>query len=209
MASETGSDGMANGGMKDFLIEILARWRGNTWGTRLWIATQGEYVGEDETGNRYYRSKKGSKPGPNGYERRMVVYAGGYAEPTTIPPGWYGWMHYRSNTPPTEQDYTARSWQLPHQPNPHRHRRSLSPGWQPAQQGRAPARHRRLRRVVSRIVPTIVPPMQMARKAVAAVFASLALATPVLAETIANPVAAVLRARQDHRPHHHLRCLCR
>ena len=40
---------------KDFLLEILTWWRGNTWGTRLWIATKGEYVGADEYGNRYYR----------------------------------------------------------------------------------------------------------------------------------------------------------
>jgi NADH:ubiquinone oxidoreductase subunit len=102
---------------KDFLLETLAWWRGNTWGTRLWIATQGEYVGTDERGNRYYRSRPGSKPGPNGYERRMVTYVGGYAEASEIPPGWHGWMHYRTNVPPTETDYRAKSWQLPHQPN--------------------------------------------------------------------------------------------
>ena len=47
----------------------------------------------------------------------MVSYAGGYAEPTTIPPGWHGWMHYRTNTPPTEQEYAGRSWEKAHQPN--------------------------------------------------------------------------------------------
>ena len=104
---------MAYGGFKDFLIEIFAWWRGNTWGTRLWAATQGVLVGEDEFGNRYYRSKKPT--GPHGMERRMVMYAGGYAEPTTIPPGWYGWMHYRTNDVPGE--YLAHEWEKPHQPN--------------------------------------------------------------------------------------------
>jgi len=102
---------------KDFLLEILTWWRGNTWGTRLWIARNGEYVGTDEAGNRYYRAKKGVPVGPNGYERRMVVYAGGVAEASAIPPGWYGWMHYRTNTPPTEAEYRAREWQNPHHAN--------------------------------------------------------------------------------------------
>ena len=102
---------------KDFLIEIFAWWRGNTWGTRLWIARQGEYVGSDETGNRYYRSRKGSRPGPNGGERRMVIYAGGVAEASKIPPGWHSWMHYRSSTPPSDISYSPRFWQKPHQPN--------------------------------------------------------------------------------------------
>ena len=106
---------MAQGGIKDFLIEIFAWWRGNTWGTRLWTATQGVFVGEDEAGNRYFRSKK--PIGPNGGERRMVVYAGGYAEASAIPPGWYGWMHYRTNDVPTAGDYTPREWEKPHLQN--------------------------------------------------------------------------------------------
>jgi NADH:ubiquinone oxidoreductase subunit len=81
-------------------------------GTRLWAATQGVYVGSDPSGNRYYRSKKPN--GPHGMERRMVIYAGGYAEATTIPPGWYGWMHYRTNEVPQDGDYTPRSWEKPH-----------------------------------------------------------------------------------------------
>ncbi len=101
--------------MKDFLLEIFAWWRGNTWGTRLWTSTQGIYVGTDEGGNRYFRSRKPT--GPHGMERRMVVYAGGYAEASTIPPGWHGWMHYKTNVPPSEQTYKAHSWEQPHIPN--------------------------------------------------------------------------------------------
>lgn len=101
--------------MKDFLLEILVWWRGNTWGTRLWVALNGVFVGQDEFGNRYYRSKKPT--GPNGRERRMVIYAVGSAEPTSIPPGWHGWMHYRTDTAPVDETYTPREWQKPHQPN--------------------------------------------------------------------------------------------
>ena len=102
---------------KDFLLETLTWWRGNTWGTRLWIATQGEDVGTDERGNRYYRSRPGAKPGPNGYERRMVTYIGGYAEASEIPPGWHGWMHHRTDVPPTHEDYVPYEWQKPFVPN--------------------------------------------------------------------------------------------
>jgi NADH:ubiquinone oxidoreductase subunit len=112
--SKTGTS-MPHGGWKNFLIEIFAWWRGNTWGTRLWAATQGVYVGSDQFGNRYYRSKK--PMGPHGTERRMVIYAGTLADPTTIPPGWYGWMHYKNKNPPTEGDYTPHEWEKPHEPN--------------------------------------------------------------------------------------------
>ncbi len=103
---------MALSGVKDFLIEIFAWWRGNTWGTRLWTSLHGVYVGSDEQGNRYFRSKKPT--GPNGGERRMVIYAGGYAEASAIPPGWYGWMHYRTDTPPVAGDYVPHAWEKPH-----------------------------------------------------------------------------------------------
>jgi NADH:ubiquinone oxidoreductase subunit len=94
--------------MKDFLIEIFAWWRGNTWGTRLWIALHGAFVGSDEFGNRYYRAKKGDK--------RMVVYKN-YAEASAIPPGWHGWMHHRTDVAPTDETYRPRQWQKPHEPN--------------------------------------------------------------------------------------------
>jgi NADH:ubiquinone oxidoreductase subunit len=100
--------------MKDFLLEILVWWRGNTWGTRLWASLNGVLVGEDELGNRYYRSKKPT--GPNGRERRMVIY-NGYADASKIPPGWHGWMHYRSDVPPSEETYVTRSWEQAHIPN--------------------------------------------------------------------------------------------
>lgn len=100
--------------MKDFLLEILVWWRGNTWGTRLWAALNGVFVGTDEFGNRYYRSKK---LGPNGRERRMVMYAGGLADTTTIPAGWHGWMHYRTDVPPTEDKYVPYSWERTRTPN--------------------------------------------------------------------------------------------
>ncbi len=93
-------------------VETFAWWTGNTWGTRLDTWLHGEYVGSDEQGNRYYRSKKGAKRA----NRRWVIY-NGYAEPSKIPPGWHGWMHHRVDVPPSEQDYKPYSWQQPHLQN--------------------------------------------------------------------------------------------
>jgi NADH:ubiquinone oxidoreductase subunit len=94
-------------GLKDFLLEIFAWWRGNTWGTRLWARTRGTKVGTDEHGNIYYRGKD---------DRRMVIY-NGPAEPTMIPPGWHAWMHHRTDLLPDEQGYKPRPWEKPHVPN--------------------------------------------------------------------------------------------
>ena len=41
------------------------------------------------------------------FERRWVIY-NGYAEPSTIPPSWHGWMHHTVDTPPTEETYKPR-----------------------------------------------------------------------------------------------------
>jgi NADH:ubiquinone oxidoreductase subunit len=94
--------------MKQFLAEIFIWWHGQTWGTRLYLWLHFEQVGEDQFGNRYYQQKKGT--------RRWVVYKGP-ADPTTIPAGWHGWMHYRSELPPTEERYVPRVWEKPHTPN--------------------------------------------------------------------------------------------
>jgi NADH:ubiquinone oxidoreductase subunit len=98
---------------KTFLLEFFTWWNGQTLGTRFFTWRKGEFVGEDEFGNRYYRYRQ---PGfPTG-ERRWVIY-NGEAEPTRIPPGWYGWMHHRTDILPTEERFTVREWMKPHQPN--------------------------------------------------------------------------------------------
>ena len=94
--------------------EIFAWWTGNTWGTRFTIWKQGRYVGADELGNRYFEQTSGI--GPQGKPRRWVIYAR-QSEPTLIPPGWHGWMHYTHDDPPTEGSYAPRAWEKPHRPN--------------------------------------------------------------------------------------------
>jgi NADH:ubiquinone oxidoreductase subunit len=43
--------------MKQFLLKMFTWWNGQTFGTQLWTWRFGELVGEDEQGNRYYRTR--------------------------------------------------------------------------------------------------------------------------------------------------------
>jgi NADH:ubiquinone oxidoreductase subunit len=94
--------------MKQFLLQFFTWWNGQTLGTRFWTWRHGNFVGEDEVGNRYYSERNGT--------RRWVIY-NGTAEASAIPPGWHGWMHHRVDTPPPSESYKAREWQKPHQAN--------------------------------------------------------------------------------------------
>jgi NADH:ubiquinone oxidoreductase subunit len=94
--------------VKTFLVQFFTWWNGQTIGTRFFTWRMGEFVGEDAEGNRYYRSRKG--------DRRWVIY-NGPAEASRIPPGWYGWMHRRTDVPPTEDSYRPFEWEAPHVSN--------------------------------------------------------------------------------------------
>jgi NADH:ubiquinone oxidoreductase subunit len=62
--------------MKLFFLKVFTWWNGQTFGTQLWTWRFGELVGEDEQGNRYFRTK-GRKIDPTlGFERRWVIYNG-------------------------------------------------------------------------------------------------------------------------------------
>ena len=100
--------------MKDWLLQIFTWWNGQTIGTRFHTWRQGERVGEDEFGNVYYQ---GGGKDSEGRTRRWVIY-NGYAEASAIPPGWHGWMHHRTDTPPSQEEYTAREWEIAHEGNP-------------------------------------------------------------------------------------------
>ena len=45
--------------MKKFLLRFFTWWNGQTFGTQLWTWLYGEFVGEDEFGNRYFRTRRG------------------------------------------------------------------------------------------------------------------------------------------------------
>ena len=98
----------------EFLKQFFTWWNGQTLGTRFFTWRKGERVGEDEQGNVYYRAP--SALPASIAERRWVIY-NGVAEPSAIPPGWHGWIHHRTDTPP-DSAYEAREWQKAHKANP-------------------------------------------------------------------------------------------
>ena len=62
--------------MKKFLLRFFTWWNGQTFGTQLWTWLYGEFVGEDEFGNRYYRTRRGKIDRTLLMERRWVIYNG-------------------------------------------------------------------------------------------------------------------------------------
>src|SRR5262245_44691832 len=102
--------------LKTWLVRFFTWWNGQTFGTQVWTSLYGEFVGQDEYGNRYYRTRGGKIDPALGFERRWVVF-NGYAEASVIPPTWHGWMHHTVDVPPTEEKYRERSWEKPHRPN--------------------------------------------------------------------------------------------
>jgi NADH:ubiquinone oxidoreductase subunit len=101
---------------KEFLVRFFTWWNGATFGTMLWTWRFGEFVGSDEYGNRYYRTRGGRIDPTLGFQRRWVIY-NGLVEASIIGPAWHGWIHHTVDTPPTEEKVTPRLWWKPHRPN--------------------------------------------------------------------------------------------
>jgi len=90
------------------------------FGTWIYTKINGEFVGEDEFGNRYFRAKKlknehvgrGSET-----ERRWVIYKGS-PEPSKVPAYWHGWLHYITDkTPGSASSKRRYKWEKEHLPN--------------------------------------------------------------------------------------------
>lgn len=77
--------------------------------TRLFTWLNGELVGEDEFGNKYYRERGG--------KRRWVMYAK-EAEPSQVPPEWHRWLHGTTDVAPSEQPVARKPWEKDAEPNP-------------------------------------------------------------------------------------------
>src|SRR5215475_3521173 len=60
----------------NFMLRFFTWWNGWTYGTQVWTSLYGELVGEDEFGNRYYRTRGGKIDPTLGFERRWVIYNG-------------------------------------------------------------------------------------------------------------------------------------
>ena len=69
-------------------------WNRQTLGTFLKTLFYGKYVGKDEFGNKYYKSKK---------NERWVIYSKNI-EATKITSDWYLWIHHTTDKIPGETD---------------------------------------------------------------------------------------------------------
>ena len=95
-------------GFKVFMIFkiIFTWWNKQTFGTFLKTLFFGKYVGSDEYGNKYYKSKK---------NERWVVYSDNI-EATKITSDWYLWIHHTIDKTPNNKE-TKFSWQKKHLAN--------------------------------------------------------------------------------------------
>ena len=82
-------------------------WNKQTFGTFLKTLVFGKYVGTDEYGNKYYKSKK---------NERWVIYSNNI-EATRITSDWYLWMHHTIDKIPDITKETKFKWQKKHQEN--------------------------------------------------------------------------------------------
>ena len=85
---------------------IFTWWNRQTFGTLLKTLFFGKYVGSDEYGNKYYKSKN---------DERWVVYSNNI-EATKITSDWYLWIHHTINNIPNNQE-KKYSWQKKHLEN--------------------------------------------------------------------------------------------
>lgn len=98
------------------LSKIFTWWDGATIGTSLWGSLNGEQVGTDAQGNKYYRSKSGKAKTPEGYERRWVIYAGAN-DASRVPAEWHGWLHHSYDGVPESHLPPPRIWEVDYTPN--------------------------------------------------------------------------------------------
>lgn len=89
------------------LLQMLIWWRGQSVGTRIFTWRNGELVGTDAEGNKYYQSSKG---------KRWVVFHG-EIEASKIPASWHGWLHNTFDECPGETPLKHKIWEKPHVEN--------------------------------------------------------------------------------------------
>mgnify|MGYP006441516543 FL=1 len=86
---------------------IFTWWNKQTFGTFLKTLFYGTYVGKDEFGNKYYKSKK---------NERWVIYNSNI-EATKITSDWYLWMHHTIDKFPNDNQKKMYLWQKKHLAN--------------------------------------------------------------------------------------------
>ena len=93
--------------------KIFTWWDGATIGTILHTSRNGEHVGTDAQGNKYYRSRK---PDTRGKERRWVIYDGPN-DASRVPSEWHGWLHGAFDAVPESNLPPAQIWEADFTPN--------------------------------------------------------------------------------------------
>lgn len=93
-------------------MKIFTWWDGATIGTHLWSARNGEHVGTDAQGNKYYRSK----PKKGQRERRWVIYDGAN-DASRVPAEWHGWLHGAGDDVPESFLPPPKIWEVDYSPN--------------------------------------------------------------------------------------------
>ena len=81
-------------------------WNRQTLGTFLKTLFFGKFVGKDDLGNKYYKSKN---------DERWVIYSGDI-EATKITSEWFLWIHHTINEIPSNSQ-KKYSWQKSHNQN--------------------------------------------------------------------------------------------
>ncbi len=93
--------------MLTMIKEIFVWWNRQTIGTRIQTLLFGKFVGKDNFGNKYYKSKSG---------KRWVIYSG-EVDVSKIPSEWYSWMHFTTNKIENVHELKKFHWQKPHLSN--------------------------------------------------------------------------------------------
>ncbi|MEO6093970.1 MAG: NADH:ubiquinone oxidoreductase subunit NDUFA12 [Novosphingobium sp.] len=99
-----------------FFSKIFTWWDGATLGTSLWSWRNGEEVGTDGEGNRYFRAKKARKNDAFTGERRWVIYSGAN-DASRVAPEWHGWLHGNYDGVPDSHLPPPRVWEVDYTPN--------------------------------------------------------------------------------------------
>jgi len=98
-------------------MKLFTWWDGATIGTSLFSARNGEQVGTDAQGNKYYRSKKkGGRGTSGGRERRWVIYNGAN-DASRVPSEWHGWLHHSYDALPESHLPAPKVWEADYTPN--------------------------------------------------------------------------------------------
>ena len=91
-----------------FLSRATTWWKRETLGTQLYTWRKGIKVGEDGSGNIFFRDKE---------DRRRWVIFNGEVEASRVSANWHGWLHRTWDEPPTEKPLPKKSWEIDHRPN--------------------------------------------------------------------------------------------